>query len=126
MNFLKYTNENGITTYLPADCAIDVNCSINSHTCVVTLISRKEDKISTLRVFFLIELANRKDFDLLTEEDYDVILEDFSQHFTEIFEEHLSIDFSILNINMILRRVRQLTSMFARSLIEEKVKNFKS
>ncbi|MCH5236480.1 MAG: hypothetical protein J1E95_01610 [Muribaculaceae bacterium] len=125
MNFIKYTYENGKTTYLPADSTIDVNCYINSHTCVVTLVSRKEDKISTLRVLFLIELANRKDFDLLTEEDYNHILGEFSNNFTEIFEEDLSLDLSIVNLNTIIRSVRQLTSLFARSLVEEKVKNFK-
>lgn len=122
MNYLRYTYENGLNTYLQTDGILNTNLSYKNCIGYIYLNSYFHDRLSRMIVPIRIELANRNDYEILTTEDHDLIFSEFKLKFRPIFEEILSVDSVILDFNIPVKRIQNELGIFARALVKERIK----
>lgn len=120
MNYLKYNYENGLTTYLQTDGILNVDLSYRKGVCFINLISHFRDKVSNIIVPIPIELADKKDYDILEEVDHDNIFLEFTQRFTVMFEEALLDERHVMNFNAVVKRLSHCLGIFARDIVEDR------
>ena len=121
MNYLKYTKENGVISYLRIDGIFNIELSCEEGKCFIILTTDYNGKEQCLNLDFPLELADKDHLSVLTDEDYDLIFEEFAVRFVEIFEDTLLCEKPAVNFNKVICRVEHLVGIFARKVVEERI-----